>query len=922
MHLLHKVSLLLFVLNTLLLPLETSANNDTNRFEHYRKVFSKLHKNYLNAPEDVANIAALAYFYSEPDNPMRNLPLAMDYIKISETQYRKLIDDKKRYRDVNKLIKKGFTIVELRQRRKMISDEARNYVKNGLQPNETDAFMRAFADDKVIIKELSKQKSKHSCDNAIELNTEKAYKEYLDNPSNTYNRTTIVENLKTLLKRKISVASTELAVDEIVNDYDYPEIKNLAEERKCEINYNIAITKNTAETYKAFLQRYPNSDKYKIILNFLDSLAYYELSTLRTPRQYADFAIKYSELTPGKQAVDSLIALAVNKKDKQALNIYLKEFSNDAHYNEVYKSYYLRYSSEGNVAPILLFDSLNPNFPLKSLITDDLKIAKEIDKIPFLIPFDETKTVKNVDLLKKYMGKDINYVLLQRLLQPHTSKANWKKALALMNKYEFCFDNNQNQYYNELKQILSENVKNKPTTIYAPHYDISHPQLSTTGVIYSNKITNHNTQVLAINQTKNQSTETEVIFDNNSAKDITFFSLSADENNMLVGQKGDIFMAVRSSNGWELSDLEAEDLNTILYYEGDASLTPDGMGLLFISDRPEGYNVNISGSLFHGDTALATDIYYMPRTSNGWGKPINLGPVVNTPFSERSPVLSRDLITLYFTSDRNGGMGFYDIWMTTRTNPNSWTEWSTPVNIGKFTNTSFSEPTISLSPNEDYIYFTTNSSNLHRYNISRCKSKHKNTLFYRTVSINCQQINNPDNLTIDVRDISTGILVHHYQPSDSVTFFKFDVFANKNYFVKCNMNGFFLPIIFLSNEEPNAVPNAFEIKTCIANKVHIPLNTIIFEDNTSELTPSSQYEIYNIVQLLKKNQNIKIEIINNVINNDINLSYNLSLQRSEAIKNALLRHNIDSKRIVASGYGNVNYKKNSATTAVEIILFE
>ena len=40
----------------------TFAQDDTTRFEHYRKQYAKLHDNYLRSPEDVANIAALVWY--------------------------------------------------------------------------------------------------------------------------------------------------------------------------------------------------------------------------------------------------------------------------------------------------------------------------------------------------------------------------------------------------------------------------------------------------------------------------------------------------------------------------------------------------------------------------------------------------------------------------------------------------------------------------------------------------------------------------------------------------------------------------------------------------------------------------------------------------------------------------------------------
>lgn len=54
-----------------------------------------------------------------------------------------------------------------------------------------------------------------------------------------------------------------------------------------------------------------------------------------------------------------------------------------------------------------------------------------------------------------------------------------------------------------------------------------------------------------------------------------------------------------------------------------------------------------------------------PRFST-WSVPVNLGPVVNTPFQDRSPVLSPDKLSLYFTSDRPGGFGGGDLYVSRR----------------------------------------------------------------------------------------------------------------------------------------------------------------------------------------------------------------------------------------------------------------
>ena len=57
----------------------------------------------------------------------------------------------------------------------------------------------------------------------------------------------------------------------------------------------------------------------------------------------------------------------------------------------------------------------------------------------------------------------------------------------------------------------------------------------------------------------------------------------------------------------------------------------NGTGMLLASDRPNGQNLQPSGALFHGDTALATDLYFIPYTQNGWGAAVNLGVTVAAP---------------------------------------------------------------------------------------------------------------------------------------------------------------------------------------------------------------------------------------------------------------------------------------------------
>jgi len=87
------------------------------------------------------------------------------------------------------------------------------------------------------------------------------------------------------------------------------------------------------------------------------------------------------------------------------------------------------------------------------------------------------------------------------------------------------------------------------------------------------------------------------------------------------------------------------------------------------------------------------DIYVSQRAMLGsaWGVPHNLGATLNSAENELAPSFSRDGRLMFFTSNRLTGMGNNDIYLSTRTNPNNDLGWTAPVNLGTPINTQFSD---------------------------------------------------------------------------------------------------------------------------------------------------------------------------------------------------------------------------------------
>jgi hypothetical protein len=126
----------------------------------------------------------------------------------------------------------------------------------------------------------------------------------------------------------------------------------------------------------------------------------------------------------------------------------------------------------------------------------------------------------------------------------------------------------------------------------------------------------------------------------------------------------------------------------------------DGLSLYFNSNRPGGIGAN--------------DIYVSRRNSleEPWGAPVNLGGVVNTASIEAGSGLSRDEHWLFFQSNRPGGSGALDIWVSYRQHTHDDFGWQPAVNLGPSVNSAFEDTSAAYFENDDsgvrQLFFASN----------------------------------------------------------------------------------------------------------------------------------------------------------------------------------------------------------------------
>ena len=179
-----------------------------------------------------------------------------------------------------------------------------------------------------------------------------------------------------------------------------------------------------------------------------------------------------------------------------------------------------------------------------------------------------------------------------------------------------------------------------------------------------------------------------------------FPALTVDERTLIfTGRQGndprdleDLYIVKKNEQGvWSAPEPLSDVINTE-YNEGTASVSADGRTLIFTACQ---------GRRSYG----RCDLYISHKRGEDWSEPQNLGAAVNSKFWESQASLSADGRTLYFVSDRPGGKGGRDIWVSHR---NEAGEWLAAENVGAPINTPGEEMSPFIHANGQTLYFSSN----------------------------------------------------------------------------------------------------------------------------------------------------------------------------------------------------------------------
>ena len=128
------------------------------------------------------------------------------------------------------------------------------------------------------------------------------------------------------------------------------------------------------------------------------------------------------------------------------------------------------------------------------------------------------------------------------------------------------------------------------------------------------------------------------------------------------------------------------------YSDGNPDISADNLTLIFSSRRPGGLG---GGSDIWQTTRVSTD--------DPWSEPVNLGPTINSPYYDTQPCISADGLSLVFSSDRPGGYGDRDIYLSTRATVSD--PWLEPMNLGPIVNSPSSDSGPDISSDGLTLFF-------------------------------------------------------------------------------------------------------------------------------------------------------------------------------------------------------------------------
>ena len=312
-----------------------------------------------------------------------------------------------------------------------------------------------------------------------------------------------------------------------------------------------------------------------------------------------------------------------------------------------------------------------------------------------------------------------------------------------------------------------------------------------------------------------------------------------------------------------------------------------------------------------------SDLYVSYRQPNGkWGAAVNMGPGINTAGDEMAPCIHADNQTLYYTSDGLPGYGGSDIFVV-RKNPNG--EWGKPENLGYPINTIENEGSLAVSANGLAAYYASDRADsrggldLYKFDL-RPDIRPYRTLYVKG-KVTDQKTGKPLPSSVELIDNSNNQALMKVQTDELGEYF-ITLPTGKDYTFTVNRKGylFYSGVYAPSTRRADSVYKKDIALQPVALNTVITFQNVLFATGSFVLPNEAPVELDKLMQVLTENPTLKLEIsghTDNIGKAEDNLL--LSANRAKAIVDYLVTKGISLSRLSYKGYGSAQPVADNTT---------
>ena len=311
-----------------------------------------------------------------------------------------------------------------------------------------------------------------------------------------------------------------------------------------------------------------------------------------------------------------------------------------------------------------------------------------------------------------------------------------------------------------------------------------------------------------------------------------------------------------------------------------------------------------------------SDLYVSFEQNGKWSAPKKMPEGINTVYDEFGPFLAADGVTLYFASNRPGGLGSTDIYTAKRLD-DTWMKWTKPVNLGEPVNTKGFDAYFSIDGTGQNAfttrsYTTQDGGSLDIYGLVPAKAEPEpepepepDPVIMLTGIVMSSKDRSPiAGAVVGYKSEQSGD--GFVESGEGDGFYETELPSEGNFKLEVKAEGY-LSVTDEIDVAYDGLERYYD-KSFYLDPIEVGtkvrLENVFFDTNKTILRPESFEELDKVVDFLNENPSVTIEIgghTDDVGSDDYNQQ--LSQGRAEALRQYIVDAGLDANRITALGYG-------------------